>query len=219
MMCFLRQQLLLLPTLMLGQSEVAKYLDQCCGDVTSMEEVLSAYVVSKYLKGSTSERVLIKMRYLIVYLRATGRRHILETAADVLKVLFLEVSLGGGRVGTLPSRTAVGKTVWNRLRRETSSVLMTDAVYGGPGPVHSFLSTSQRIPFRNENTRSAWAERYFVARQASGQVPNLHENTTAGHRATTLPLYCSRDYTENMTTAYRTPSLPAYASRDYGMAP
>ncbi|KAJ7060976.1 hypothetical protein C8F01DRAFT_1141439 [Mycena amicta] len=207
---------------MLGQSETARYLDQCEGNLTAIEEVLSAYVVCKYLKGSTSERVLLKIRQLVIYLRVTGRRHILDLAADILKVLTLEVSLGGGRVGLLPSRTVPGKAVWNQLRRETSSPLVTDAVYGGPGPVHSFLSRSQSQPFRHYQTRTPWAERYFLARQEFGEVPILHEYTSAGHRVTTLPVYASRNRAFGeapVVPEYASvPSMvPAYASRDHAM--
>jgi hypothetical protein len=71
---------------MLGQAEIAKYLDQCNGSRLAIEEVLSAYIVwwadssflvyphifsRKYLKGATSERVLSKLRYLSIFLRVT----------------------------------------------------------------------------------------------------------------------------------------------------
>ncbi|KAJ7109609.1 hypothetical protein C8R43DRAFT_1091734 [Mycena crocata] len=144
---------------MLGQTDIAKYLDQCGGSRLAIEEVLSAYIVWKYLKGATSERVLMKLRYLTIYLRVTGRRHILEAGADAFKVLSIEVSLGGGRVGLLPSMTVPGRAVWNDLRRAASTssraaTFVTDSVYGGPGPVHTFLSLSQ-----NDEARTPWAER------------------------------------------------------------
>ncbi|KAF7307046.1 hypothetical protein MIND_00497700 [Mycena indigotica] len=179
---------------MLGQSQVVKYLDQCNGDLVAIEEVLSAYIVWKYLKGSTSAQVLMKIKLLTIFLRVTGRRQLLETAADVFKVLTLEVSLGGGRVGQLAGQTVQGKAIWNELRRRSPN-LVTDGVYGGPGPVHTFLSNAQSRPFSTDTaTRTPWAERYFVARQAFGRVPVLHEDTSAGQRVTTLPAYVSRDY-------------------------
>ncbi|KAJ7109611.1 hypothetical protein C8R43DRAFT_179675 [Mycena crocata] len=149
---------------MLGQAETAKYLDQCGGSLMAIEEVLSAYIVWKYLKGATSERVLTKLRYLTIYLRVTGRHNILEIGADAFKVLTLEVSLGGGRIGLLPSMTVPGKAAWNELRRAASSspraaTFVTDSVYGGPGPVHAFLSLSQSQPWRDLEVRTPWAER------------------------------------------------------------
>ncbi|KAJ7918423.1 hypothetical protein B0H13DRAFT_1607440 [Mycena leptocephala] len=144
---------------MLGQAEIAKYLDQCNGSRLAIEEVLSAYIVWKYLKGATSERVLSKLRYLSIFLRVTGRRHILDVGADAFKVLTLEVALGGGRIGLLPSTTVPGKGAWNVLRRAASSSLVTDSVYGGPGPVQAFLSLSQSRPWRHNETRTPWAER------------------------------------------------------------
>ncbi|KAJ7468100.1 hypothetical protein FB451DRAFT_1352457 [Mycena latifolia] len=148
---------------MLGQAETARYLDQCNGSAVAIEEVLSAYIVWKYFKGATSERVLLKLRYLAIYLRVTGRRHILDAGADQFKVLTMEVAFGGGRIGLLPSVTVPGKAVWNELRRAAPS-LLTDSIYGGPGPVQAFLSRSQSRPFRENEARTPWLERYFVAR-------------------------------------------------------
>ncbi|KAJ7108735.1 hypothetical protein C8R44DRAFT_743966 [Mycena epipterygia] len=192
---------------MLGQADIAKYLDQCNGNRIAIEEVLSGYIVWKYLKGATSERVLVKLRYLAIYLRVTGRypsprgrSHILEAGADQIKVLSIEVALGGGRIGLLPSMTMQGKAVWNEIRRAMSSssraALATDSVYGGPGPVQAFLSRSQSQPFRQNEPRTPWAERYFVARQQLEEYMILEDvpgYISAGERVTTLPLYASRD--------------------------
>ncbi|KAF8162472.1 hypothetical protein K438DRAFT_1618385 [Mycena galopus ATCC 62051] len=144
---------------MLGQAQIVKYIDQCQGSKTALEEVLSGYIVWKYLKGATSGRVLGKLRYLSIYLRVTGRRHILEEGADVFKILSLEVALGGGRIGLLPATTVPGKAVWNVIRRAASSSLITtDSIYGGPGPVNAFLSPSQSEPLRHHETRTPWSE-------------------------------------------------------------
>jgi len=180
---------------MLGQGEIAKYLDQCQGYRTAIEEVLSGYIVWKYLKGATSERVLVKLRYLSIYLRVTGRRHILEVGADVFKILTLEVTLGGGRIGLLPAKTVPGKTVWNQIRRAASSSLITDSVYGGPGPVQAFLSLTQSQPLWYNEGRTPWSERYFAARVQLGEVPSeVLEYSSAGQIITTLPPYASRDH-------------------------
>lgn len=56
---------------MLGQSETARLLQQCNGDATAIEEVLSAYVVWKYLKGRTTTHVLAKLKMLSSFLRIT----------------------------------------------------------------------------------------------------------------------------------------------------
>ncbi|KAF7360169.1 hypothetical protein MVEN_00745400 [Mycena venus] len=187
---------------MLGQAEIAKRLDQCHGSRQAIEEVLSGYIVWKYLKGATSERVLVKLKYLTIYLRVTGRRHILEVGADALKVLTLEVALGGGRVGLLPAMTVPGKAVWNEIRRvASSSSLVTDAVYGGPGPVQRFLSPSQSHPQRyfrdGELERTPWAERYFATRVQLGEVLPEALYSSAGQIITTLPPYESRDHGSN----------------------
>ncbi|KAJ7223682.1 hypothetical protein B0H12DRAFT_1213102 [Mycena haematopus] len=143
---------------MLGQAEIAKYFDQCEGSRTAIEEVLSGYIVWKYLKGATSGRVLGKLRYLTIFLQVTGRRHILEVGADVFKVLTLEVALGGGRIGLLPAQTVPGKAVWNAIRRAAPSIV-TDSVYGGPGPVQAFLSLSQSQPLPHQEGRTPWSDR------------------------------------------------------------
>ncbi|KAJ7487240.1 hypothetical protein B0H11DRAFT_1721373 [Mycena galericulata] len=146
---------------MLGQADIAKYFDQCNGSMLAVEEVLSAYIVWKYLKGATSERVLLKLRYLAIYLKVTGRRHILDEGADAFKALTMEVAFGGGRIGLLPATTIPGKVVWNEIRRATSrsTSLVTDAIYGGPGPVQAFLSLPQSQPFRPNESRTPWLER------------------------------------------------------------
>ncbi|KAJ6616330.1 hypothetical protein B0H10DRAFT_1799721 [Mycena sp. CBHHK59/15] len=144
---------------MLGQADIAKYLDQCNGSRLAIEEVLSGYIAWKYMKGATSERVLLKLRYLAIYLRVTGRDHILDAGADAFKALTIEVALGGGRIGLLPSMTAPGRAVWNELRRAGAAALATDSVYGGPGPVQTFLSLVQSRPFRENESRTPWAER------------------------------------------------------------
>ncbi|KAJ7359658.1 hypothetical protein DFH08DRAFT_846663 [Mycena albidolilacea] len=150
---------------MLGQAEISKYFDQCQGCRRAIEEVLSGYISWKYIRGATSERVLVKLRYLTLYLHVTGRRHILEVGADVLRVLTLEVSLGSGRIGVLPATTVPGKAVWNQIRRaapraSTSLVrVVTDSVYGGPGPVQEFLSHSESQRSARNYGRAPWAER------------------------------------------------------------
>ncbi|KAJ6557931.1 hypothetical protein B0H19DRAFT_1149048 [Mycena capillaripes] len=199
---------------MLGQAQIAKYLEQCNGSRLAIEEVLSGYIVWKYLRGATSERVLVKLKYLSIYLRVTGRRHILEVGADAFKVLTLEVALGGGRIGLLPSMTAPGKAVWNEIRRAAaSSSLVTDSVYGGPGPVQAFLSRSQSRPLRSDETRTPWSERYFLARIQHGEVPREVLNLT-GEIFTTLPPYASRDDDPPYTSRDDASANPPYTSRD-----
>lgn len=56
---------------MLGQNEIGKLLKRCNGDPTAIEEVLSAYVVWKYLKGRPPGHILGKLRYLRLYLQVT----------------------------------------------------------------------------------------------------------------------------------------------------
>lgn len=59
---------------MLSQSEIARYLERCVDDevpVLALEEVLSAYVAWKLIRGQRCEVVLQKLRYLIIYLQVT----------------------------------------------------------------------------------------------------------------------------------------------------
>ncbi|KAJ6557915.1 hypothetical protein B0H19DRAFT_1070511 [Mycena capillaripes] len=127
--------LILLLIAMLGRTETKKYLDQCSDFRLAIEEVLGAYIVW----GADSERVLLKLGYLSKDLRLTGRCHILEAGAAAFKVLALEVALGGERIRLLPAMTVPGRIVGNELRRAAaSSSLVTDSVYGGPGPSRHF---------------------------------------------------------------------------------
>lgn len=56
---------------MLGQSEVVKLLEKCNGDPTAIEEILSAYVVWKLLKGRSTAYVLVKLKDLCNLLKLT----------------------------------------------------------------------------------------------------------------------------------------------------
>ncbi|KAJ7100041.1 hypothetical protein B0H15DRAFT_818479 [Mycena belliarum] len=183
---------------MLGQVEIARYLDQCNGSPLAIEEVLSAYIFWKYIKGATSQRVLVKLRYLTLYLRVTGRGHILEAGADQFKALSAEVVHGGSRIGALRSFTEPGKAVWNQLRRAAPS-LLTHSMYGGPGSMHELLSRPQsHLPaFGDTAEREPWLDRYFVARRqilaSSDAISARVPSTTDWERVTTLPEYSSLD--------------------------
>ncbi|KAJ7032021.1 hypothetical protein C8F04DRAFT_671517 [Mycena alexandri] len=147
---------------MLGQSETTKYLKRCETKV-GIEEVLSAYIAAKYLKGATSERVLLKLKYLAIYLRVNGHQRVLDLGAEPWKVLTMEVALGGGRIGLLRSVTEPGRAAWNQIRRASpsqSARALTDSVHGGPGPVQSFLQPDQAQPFLFNEARAPWLERY-----------------------------------------------------------
>ncbi|KAJ7735809.1 hypothetical protein B0H16DRAFT_128697 [Mycena metata] len=145
---------------MLGQSEITKYLKRCDTEV-GIEEVLSAYIAAKYLKGATSERVLLKLKYLAMYLRVNGHQRILDLGAEPWRVLTMEVALGGGRIGLLRSVTEPGRAAWNQIRRVSTSNSgpSTDSVHGGPGPVQTFLLPDQAQPFLLNEARAPWLER------------------------------------------------------------
>ncbi|KAJ7185822.1 hypothetical protein C8R46DRAFT_1061823 [Mycena filopes] len=195
---------------MLGQAQITKYLDRCDTKV-GIEEVLSAYIASKYMKGATSERVLIKLKYLAIYLRVNGHQRVLDLGAEPWRVLTMEVAIGGGRIGLLRSVTEPGRAAWNHIRRATPSTpgagITTDGVYGGPGPVSSYLQPVQAQPFILES-RAPWLERYFVLRthQSAGAVPEEDVpaySTNPEERTSTLPPY------ERDETAASTGSVPA----------
>ncbi|KAF7326058.1 hypothetical protein MKEN_00456700 [Mycena kentingensis (nom. inval.)] len=185
---------------MLGQREIGKYLDEWSGNLTAIEEILSAYIVWKYLKGASSSRVLVKIKYLAMYLRFSGRAHILREAADIFKVLTIEVSIGGGRIGLLPSRTTPGKEIWNRIRREAPARLrrrgLTGATYGGPVPVQEFLTQAQREPWQPNQERTPWAEQLFLLFSTeirrSARDTREHDGGASGDDAAVL-----RDQTES----------------------
>ncbi|EIN05128.1 hypothetical protein PUNSTDRAFT_146032 [Punctularia strigosozonata HHB-11173 SS5] len=136
---------------MLGQAETATYLEQCGDELVAIEEVLSAYVIWKFLKGHSCPHVLQKLHYLCIYLRVTGRTRVLSFGRDVFKVIALEVAAGGGRLGVAPVTSPVGKEIWNRIRREVSKsarqqrLVSTDAEYGGPAPA-ILLVTPRQLP-------------------------------------------------------------------------
>lgn len=56
---------------MLGQTETARLLQQCEPGTTGMEEVLSSYVIWKYLKGRSTAHILGKLKTLTCFLRVT----------------------------------------------------------------------------------------------------------------------------------------------------
>jgi len=184
---------------MLGQTEIARLLKQCNGDALAMEEVMSAYVVWKYVKGRSTEHVLSKLRYLRLYLSVTGQTDILTAGRQAFLIVTTECALGGqSRIGVLPATTPIGKEVWNRVRRNMSRTqirVMTDGQYGGPAPVRAFLTAAQRrpSPLAVGSERPSWLERYFFSRPQFGNagVPAYsegHERSDGG----TLPPYLSR---------------------------
>jgi len=180
---------------MLGQAQIARYLDKCEDSAIAIEEVLSAYIVWKYIKGATSLRVLHKLRHLCIYLRVTGRGHILETGRNAFRDLTHEVTIGGGRVGGSPTGSEPGRQAWNQLRRGAASrhiILMTGD--GGSGPVSAFLTENQRVPFIERRTE--WGESGVLPGRPQREPPEVPapEYATALDRDTGLPLYSHGDF-------------------------
>ncbi|KAJ4466257.1 hypothetical protein J3R30DRAFT_3588902 [Lentinula aciculospora] len=141
---------------MLSQSETAKLLDRCVDEESpelAMEEILSAYVAWKLIRGQSCSLVMQKLRYLTMYLRVTGRQWILETIREVLMVIATELSYGAGLIGACPVSTPIGKQAWNDLRRKlstTSYAFNTDLEYGGPVTIHRLRSVEEpRNPIRH----------------------------------------------------------------------
>lgn len=146
---------------------------------------------------------------------------------DVLKILTVEVALGGGRIGVSPSAsspayhprhfsalfstafTKPGLAVWNALRQDASRSpsrkrkIVTDEIYGGPGPVLAFLTLDQRQSSASSNPttmssilgiartdeRPPWVDRYFYARPQFGNIGAPDYTSERG----TLPVYMSRE--------------------------
>ncbi|KAJ3770201.1 hypothetical protein FB446DRAFT_692560 [Lentinula raphanica] len=141
---------------MLSQSETAKLLERCveeeCPEL-AMEEVLSAYVAWKFIRGQNCALVMQKLRYLALYLRVTERRWLLERMSEVLIVIGTEISFGGGLIGACPVSTSIGKQVWNEIRRKlnpNSYMFKTDPEFGGPITFHRLRSIDEpRNPVRD----------------------------------------------------------------------
>ncbi|KAF7978258.1 hypothetical protein HWV62_1084 [Athelia sp. TMB] len=158
---------------MLGQNEIGKLLKQCNSDPVAIEEVLSAYVVWKYLKGRPPGHILAKLRY------PSGQHDTLRASGRAFAVVTTECELGSdSRIGMAPATTQVGKEVWNRIRRHMSSSqlkLMTDGMHSGPAPIQAFMTTAQRTPapLPAITERPQWAEVHFQARNQFGNEGSL----------------------------------------------
>jgi hypothetical protein len=184
---------------MLGQKEISRFLSECDSN-QAVEEVLSAYVTWKYMRGSSSMRILGKLRSLTIYLRANGQTRPLIIGKDAFTIIAIEVALGGGRIGVLPAQTVPGKQSWNKIRRyaQPSHNVTTDQQYGGPGPVsHLGLTPFQRTPSPHASERSLWAQCYFYLRPQFGNLGVPSYNSVQGiaderQSVTTLPRYQSQ---------------------------
>ncbi|KZP23256.1 hypothetical protein FIBSPDRAFT_786085 [Athelia psychrophila] len=180
---------------MLNQNETGKLLKRCDGDPTAIEEVLSAYVVWKYLKGRPPGHILSKLRYLTIYLQVLGQHDVLRAGSRAFTLIKSECGLGGeSRIGMTPATTLVGKEVWNRLRQQMSTAqieLMTDGLYGGTAPIQAF------IPAKHQRTvelgvlgvepakRPEWVKQHFNGRGQLGNedaLPTYGEAEPAGQR-------------------------------------
>ncbi|KIK57489.1 hypothetical protein GYMLUDRAFT_86720 [Collybiopsis luxurians FD-317 M1] len=158
---------------MLSQSDTAKLLARCAEEESpelAMEEVLSAYVAWKLIRGQSCELVLQKLRYFTIYLRVTNRGWILEIMREVLMVVATELSYGGGLIGACPVRTRIGKEAWNDFRRKLSSTpyaFDTDPEYGGPITFHGLRSIDEpRNPSRQ------------IDQSAMGNITNANTTQT-----------------------------------------
>ncbi|KAF9026159.1 hypothetical protein BDZ89DRAFT_46472 [Hymenopellis radicata] len=154
---------------MLKQSQIARYLDQCTDD-DGVDEVLSAYVLSKMINGLNCAQVLYKLHLLCCYLQVTNRAHILRLGQDGFKASALKSLLEGSASGgvqasshrhtLLPTDafklyayaavTKAGIAVWNELRRNKKFRLqhsMTDR----PTAAQDASPTSSRVPRRRSS--------------------------------------------------------------------
>jgi len=216
---------------MLGQNETGKLLKRCNGDPIAIEEVLSAYVVWKYLKGRPPGHILSKLRYLTIYLQVTGQHDILRAGSRVFTLIKTECGLGEeSRIGMLPATTLIGKEVWNRIRRQMSTAqvkLMTDGLYRNndnptSGPIQAQTRAHVFIPANHHRTtgttgteRPQWVEQHFEARTqfgndgalppTYGQVVPMQERVGGeGGEVMLLPMYEPRAST----------ALSAYGEHD-----
>jgi len=143
----------------------------------------------------------------------------LEIGKAQFRVLAIEASLGGYRVGVLPGKllcfpyrrilklllatTTIGLAACNILRRDFPH-LTTSLSHGGPFPLHEQLNANQRLELGQleaEATRGRWTEQYFVIRQNAGLlgspgVPPIYSDVFT-RSIQTLPLYASNNGTEH----------------------
>ncbi|KAH8826699.1 hypothetical protein DL96DRAFT_1528403 [Flagelloscypha sp. PMI_526] len=194
---------------MLSQSQVAPYFDKCTDD-DCVSEILSAYVVCKFLNGSNCAQVLQKIQYLCQFLRVTGRGHILRIGEQAFKVISFEVAVGlSERIGATPATTPAGKEIWNYIRQKASRKHYTIATHqdGGPGTIPTFVSPDQQRRLQvgaqrnlNEEDRPAWMERYYSRRRSVFEpvalaLPPEYQSRLG---TDTLPVYVSQEIADGV---------------------
>ncbi|KIY63363.1 hypothetical protein CYLTODRAFT_458172 [Cylindrobasidium torrendii FP15055 ss-10] len=184
----------------LTQSLAARYFDQV-NDDSGINEVLSAYVMSKFVNGSEPGEVLYKMHLLCCYLRANGREHVLEIGLKAFKAIAFEVAIGGDRIGATAIASKAGIKAWNRVReqaRKKGYPIVTHELWGGSGTIVAMFPPEQFAKLRrlkDPSERPTWLEAYYNTRcrmieTGVGWMPGYESELQ------TLPAYVSQDNIE-----------------------
>ncbi|KAH8826698.1 hypothetical protein DL96DRAFT_1603867 [Flagelloscypha sp. PMI_526] len=196
---------------MLSQSQIAPYFDKCTDD-DGVVEILSGYVVCKFLNGSNCAQVIRKIQYLCNFLRVTGRGHILRMGEEAFKAVTFEVAVGSERIGASPATTPAGKELFNLIRQKASkkNYKIVTHPLGGPGAVPTFFSPDQHQRLLldlgvNIEDRPPWLERYY-SRRCSLLDPvalALSPEYQSRVRTETLPVYVTREIAEGVRNIER----------------
>ncbi|KAK4704910.1 hypothetical protein P7C70_g1295, partial [Phenoliferia sp. Uapishka_3] len=99
------------------RQDVYQYLKRCSSDSQAVEEVLGAYVYSKYRAGNSDVRVLLKLRYLAQFLMFRNMQDFVLTHRYVIHCISCDVHhRAGGDIGSREPETDVGRAAWSQAR-------------------------------------------------------------------------------------------------------
>ncbi|KAM0753864.1 hypothetical protein T439DRAFT_322745 [Meredithblackwellia eburnea MCA 4105] len=179
----------------LTQSKCAELLNPCTCQ-KQFTDVVSAYLLQKYLNGSNSQEVLLRFKYLIDYFRTM--RHtavLLDTYRSAITWMAYHVShLNGGSIGSTPATTPEGVEAWNIVRKSPNykGGVSTDS-WGlrGPGAVRNLPWIAGNTPedvLRERELRSLSPDSLELL--GSPMIPDYSTGT--------LPAYYSRELGEEV---------------------
>ncbi|KAM0746683.1 hypothetical protein T439DRAFT_329389 [Meredithblackwellia eburnea MCA 4105] len=161
-------------------------------------DVISAYVYQKYLNGSNSAQVLLRLKYLVEYFRTILHTlNLLQLYSSSVTWIAYHISeLNGGSIGAIAATSWAGKEAFNEVRRCARWKEFSKDKWGilGPGPV-------RLLPWVIGNSRLAPMEE-----ELRGLTPEMMECMGSPfiprYRSGTLPLYASREEAEQGAVDY-----------------
>ncbi|KAL8293137.1 hypothetical protein RQP46_000831 [Phenoliferia psychrophenolica] len=125
----------------LNQERVAFYLRQVDNE-REFRDVVTSYLFQKYINGRNSEQVLLKLRYLCLYLKTSPDTAALvhHYSTSLTWIAFHVRDLNGGSIGSTPGISPLGREAWNEVRRSAKFKSLPEGeTWGllGPGAVRS----------------------------------------------------------------------------------